>query len=118
MASQVPQAVLKLNPLSENETLDPHQTPESHNHYADRVAPHFHTVSIGIQHIWGPQIDVHIIDRSLFRNNQSTFLALSHQSPPGLNHSVISGLWIDPLLTKDQGTLEGYKGIRTLAPII
>ena len=59
-------AVLKLNPLSENEEpgSDP-QTPESHNHYADKVSPHFHTASHGIQqYIWGPQIDAYMIVRT------------------------------------------------------
>ena len=56
MAAEAPlRAVLKLNPLSEDETLDP-QTPPSHNHYADKVCPHFHTVSSGIQYKWQPKI--------------------------------------------------------------
>ena len=49
VAAEAPlRAVLKLNPLSEDETLDPQTPADSHNHYADKVWPHFHIASNGI----------------------------------------------------------------------
>ena len=48
--------VLKLNPLSEDETLDPQTPADSHNHYADKVWPHFHTASNGILYNVKPEL--------------------------------------------------------------